>query len=339
MEPRQRRSVVKICNELDGMAYSLVFEGALGRLTVKQLKKHVQETTGVPAEMQQLMHRGVILREGDSCDRYAIQAGAELDLCVAGDSRVPVRGSQPQQLPPQGAAVPYLKEGVDGQYVDRQYEQQRDEVQFYDDRRPSPVPPMVPGPPKSMAHHPMRRPSVDPIVEKIRENDERLSELRRYEALLRSQEEQLAESQKAYRENASTELTLEHLNKHNKINKRDAARHAHADAVSDDETEILTIEELPPMGGGAKSLRSHSTAGYLASKARELELEAQWKQTCTKFDLARSSTARSMERLKKELHEKESTLRTITNEVQQDMKYVKQKRIMLDTLSARSVGS
>eukprot|EP01059_Diplonema_ambulator_P006572 TRINITY_DN16226_c0_g1_i2.p1 TRINITY_DN16226_c0_g1~~TRINITY_DN16226_c0_g1_i2.p1 ORF type:complete len:104 (+),score=9.67 TRINITY_DN16226_c0_g1_i2:215-526(+) len=84
---------------------------------------------------------------------------------------------------------------------------------------------------------------------------------------------------------------------------------------------------------GTKSTRSYSTVGNLANKVREQELESQWKQMCMRFDLARDSNTRSMQRLQQELLEKEQHINMMSAEIAKDLRYVKQKRSLLDRLS------
>ncbi|KAJ9472295.1 hypothetical protein DIPPA_22925 [Diplonema papillatum] len=124
-ERRVRRSTVRARNEMDGMIYSLVFEGSLQKLSTRQLKRHLEDTTGVPAKTQVLIVSGEVLHEDSCIAKCAVNGEVSVTLRARGSifeqddlsttlnasspaarPAPPKPGMQPPQLPPVGAAFP-----------------------------------------------------------------------------------------------------------------------------------------------------------------------------------------------------------------------------------------
>ena len=103
---RRNRVTLRVKNEIDGMIYTLVFEGSLDKLFVRQLKRHIQDTAGVMVNLQLLMIAGRELVDDKLCSEYGMRDGQILTLVSAEEPDIPRAGVQPQQLPPPGAVFP-----------------------------------------------------------------------------------------------------------------------------------------------------------------------------------------------------------------------------------------
>ena len=171
-----RRRVVKALNEVDGMVYSLVFEGSLNKLSVKQLKRHLQDTTGLGVSRQILEYEGQVLSDLASCGSYGVTDGTLLTLRVKEDpyadvpaAAIPAPGVQPAQLPPPGAAVP---------------------------------------PPYGLRTEPAAANREEAHLRRVMEqNNERLRQIQADEALLQEQEECLAREEAALGQHAPQQAT------------------------------------------------------------------------------------------------------------------------------------
>ena len=380
--PRQR-NVIKTLNELDGMVYSLVFEGSLNRLSIRQLKQHLHEVTGIAVSGQVLLFEGVVLQDTASCGGCGIGGGALLSLRGVGGAVVPQAGTQPPQLPPRGAAMPVPQPRFD-----------HDEL---------PTLPAMPAP-RSVApsfaaeghtntnipththtHNHADAQLPDPALRRaLEQNSERLRTIQQDEARLREQEAQLLReeatlvrrqqelerfaehaSQRREKETAqpmqrgasgssgtysNNGLTMEQLTRHNYMH-------------DDEEDEIVSIEEMAPVsvrvgiggggggggGGYAKrvsprgpspgpSARSRSSAWVTQASDRGLELDSMWKLQSTKFDQHRETNAQNMKRLAAQLAEQEGQLAKLEGDVQQDMAFISQKRLIVDKLKSGAIA-
>eukprot|EP00755_Sulcionema_specki_P006058 Sspe_Gene.34439::Locus_16743_Transcript_1_1_Confidence_1.000_Length_1126::g.34439::m.34439 len=61
------QNTVRVKSEVDGMLYTLVFEGRMEKLRVGQLKKHLERSTGIPAAAQHLTLHGASLHDTQNC--------------------------------------------------------------------------------------------------------------------------------------------------------------------------------------------------------------------------------------------------------------------------------
>eukprot|EP01063_Lacrimia_lanifica_P034293 TRINITY_DN6310_c0_g1_i1.p1 TRINITY_DN6310_c0_g1~~TRINITY_DN6310_c0_g1_i1.p1 ORF type:complete len:466 (+),score=155.91 TRINITY_DN6310_c0_g1_i1:72-1400(+) len=200
MPGERPRRVLKAHSAVDGMVYSLVFEGSVARLGVGALKRHLQATTGVPTGLQILEFHGEALEEGRTCGYYGLDDGCMLQLDAApvgGAGAVPAPGVQPPQLPPMGAAMapPPPHHGGDG-YGDDIVTAQRSPPRMPRSPRAGRLPP-PPQQQQQQQHAAGADEDVDYELRRLREVER---QLREREALLQNEEASVAREQRRLRD-------------------------------------------------------------------------------------------------------------------------------------------
>eukprot|EP01060_Flectonema_neradi_P033930 TRINITY_DN5813_c0_g1_i2.p1 TRINITY_DN5813_c0_g1~~TRINITY_DN5813_c0_g1_i2.p1 ORF type:complete len:432 (+),score=102.89 TRINITY_DN5813_c0_g1_i2:99-1394(+) len=414
---RRNRVTIRVKNEIDGMIYTLVFEGSLEKLFVRQLKRHIQDTAGVLVSNQQLMMGRAELVDDKLCSEYGMRDGQILTLVAAREAEIPKAGIQPQQLPPPGAVFPppppprifdnqtrgqmhsdfipsppmpqQIQPPPPSQLMDEHIIPQ----QPIHDLHPSniihhqeyeqPVPPLPshleyqantvePLPPSyddghHHHHHQHQREATqsDQLIEKLRENNERLRSLQRNEAELHNREMELSSQERIFRKNyedaQTSRLTEAQLRHH-----QDTHTAAYVDDYDEEGSVIIGIEELPPSPTHRlqydrrrseekrisplrhrRSIptsscsfqygptRSKSAAEQTAQSTRSFEMESNWKSSCTKFDLQRSHNATQMDKMQQQLLERQAELEKLSRGMEQDIQHTNAKRRIVEELKLK----